>query len=247
MTASARVAAALVAAGVAAGCAATLSPSQPWQGIGLSTRQESVCAGLDDAGRCARAIEKQRWSKLDRFADRTDGVLVLELAGGKKRRFQDARGSSPSDPGTQYSLIDYVRNADSFVVFELSKQGSRHLLVRRADGAAATLDSAPVFSPDGNYFVTTSADRVSSPGAIRVYRMAANAGKPKMEWSLEPGSWGPGLPRWVDETTIQIPTNGRPQVPSTGEKVPTELTVKRSTGGVWYAVLSFTGSERTTN
>ncbi|HYC56571.1 MAG TPA: hypothetical protein VEL28_16695 [Candidatus Binatia bacterium] len=231
------VAMALLAVVIAAGCSAGRRGPQRWQGVGLSIQQERVCADGDDAGACARAIEAKRWSELDRLAERKDSALVLRLADGKERRLQDKAAE-----GVRYSLIDYVRSADSFVVFEQSRNASTHLLIRRADGGSAKIDSAPVFSPDGAYFVTTSTDKVRTPAAIRVYRTAANASKPRMEWSLEPGTWGPGLPRWLDETTIQIPTDGRAAPIAEGEKVPSELTVKRSTAGVWYAVLSFEGS-----
>jgi hypothetical protein len=227
-------AAILTAAVIGAGCSAGGASSRPWQGIGLSVQQERVCDRTADAGECARAIEAGRWNKLDRFAERRGGLLELSLANGKTRRFQDANGAGA--PGVQYSLIDFVRPADSYVVFERSPKGSKHLLVLRADGSVARLDSAPVFSPDGSYFVTTSADAPADAGAIRVYRTAA---RPKMEWSLEPGTWGPGLPKWLDDSTIHIPTNGPGPAAGSGEKVPSELTVRRSSGGLWYAVLSF--------
>jgi hypothetical protein len=227
-------AAVLAAVAFGAGCSAGSASSRPWQGVGLSLAQERVCDSTADAGECARAIEAGRWNKLDRFAERRDGLLELSLANGKTRRFQDAAATDRS--GVQYSLIDFVRPADSFVVFERSAKGSKHLLVTRADGSVARLDSAPVFSPDGNHFVTTSAGAPADTGAIRVYRTAA---KPKMEWSLEPGTWGPGLPRWLDDNTIHIPTNGPGPSSDPVDKVPSELTVRRSSGGLWYAVLSF--------
>ncbi|MDF1505834.1 hypothetical protein PYV61_22975 [Roseisolibacter sp. H3M3-2] len=106
--------------------------------------------------------------------------------------------------------FDYVRHeyagrlaGTSFHVVALSHyEGSGWLLVHARTGRRVGVDARPVVSPDGARLATASMDLVAEFDPTRLAVLRLDGDSAVVEWSHEPGRWGPSDVRWVGADTL---------------------------------------------
>lgn len=92
-------------------------------------------------------------------------------------------------------------------------EGSAFLLVSARSGAQQYIPGPPLFSPDGQRFISLSMDLVANynPNKIQVWRVAPE--QPRLEWELDldqeltSPAWGPSNAEWADHSTVEFLKN----------------------------------------
>jgi hypothetical protein len=76
--------------------------------------------------------------------------------------------------------------------------------IRREKRAYSSVDDVPVPSPDGRFLAIASLDLQAHYVANRLTIWAVEDDSIQKTWSVEPTEWGPGIPTWLDDHTIEV-------------------------------------------
>jgi hypothetical protein len=76
-----------------------------------------------------------------------------------------------STPNVSFSFLDYYPGHELLLFRSRQHEYSRHIVVSRGEGEVAVAFGAPVFSPDGKWFITVSGYSISgwSPQGIQLF------------------------------------------------------------------------------
>jgi len=151
----------------------------------------------------ARVLETLFLARFPQYAQREADQLVLTLFSGAEMRLQDVRAGS-YETDRVYSFHGYLEPIGSFLIHVLLWEGDGYLLIDTQSGAQHWLDAPPLLSPNGQRFLTASMDVMAgyNPNRVQIYRVVT--GSIELEWSLEPGDWGPAEAAWLDNQTIRV-------------------------------------------
>jgi putative membrane protein len=179
-----------------------------------------------------RILETSYLVRFPRYARREADQLVLTLLSWEEMRLQDVRGES-YETDRVYSFHGYLDTIGYFLIHVLLWEGDGYLLIDAPSGAQHWLDAPPLISPNGQRFLTASMDVMAgyNPNRVRVYKVMP--GRIELEWSLEPGDWGPTEATWLDNQTIRV---GRSKLAPSFKLYAAGTMLLKYAEGMWYVV-----------
>lgn len=160
----------------------------------------------------------------------SDSSFTVTLTNGERVRFTDTLRAEPA--GRDYSVEGVIEEIGAVLVHVQFWEGHAYLLFQRTSGDTTWIDSAPIFSPERDRFLTASMDLEAGylPNRVRIYR--ASADTIELEWSLESEGmeWGPSAAEWMSDDAVRFIRNV-PQWRPEFRCVRTPMTVVRSGDG----------------
>jgi hypothetical protein len=161
----------------------------------------ATCAQAPSWWECVRALELELLDRAPNVRRAGDSLFITPAAGRVVALVDEV---DEHDVGHHYLYTGFSTPLDAHLVVVQFYEGSSMLLVARATGAATPLDALPVPSPDSERIVTTSWDTEAGYVANRIQILRRSGDAFALEWQLEPESWGPDEPRWLDDSTVVV-------------------------------------------
>jgi hypothetical protein len=142
-----------------------IRPGEVWE------RTEAHCLGL-----------------LPDIAARTGNTLRLTLDSGETRNFQNVKEGCDADPFVYercfaFELEAYFQIGNSFVVHKGYMECGTYILIDRQTGGELNLDTMPIYSPQGSWFVSVNADDLCGrPYDVAIWS-AASPPQPEFQYA----------------------------------------------------------------
>lgn len=195
---------------VQAGQSAAKAP----QGIVLGGSPEisQPCVGLFNSYECAKAIEAKQLEQRPPAIQRQGDNLTLTLATGKTLTWTNSPQNLPPQALDQIKLYSYVRFLPEIGYHLLHVQyyeGDEFLLVHEKTGQQTLVPAVPVISPDRRHFAIASVGYAYGPNTIQIWQLTSD--QPVLAWSIEPKTWAPVKPRWLNATRLVVETDPWPR------------------------------------
>lgn len=132
-----------------------------------------------------------------------DGILTLELDGGKSKTYKDISEDSENFRGYEFS--NFYKDINSYLIKVSLYEGAHYLLVNKITGEEVSVPGNNIeISLDKIRFASSSSDVVAgfSQNGFEIFRLENNHFVKEME--LYPENWGPAYIIWngVNEITV---------------------------------------------
>lgn len=154
---------------------------------------------------------------------KTGGVWKIALTDGNPDLigddtvYVDPKAHS-STQFVSFSLAEYYPEHELILFESLRNEYTRYVIVARGNGEVAVVFGPPVFSPNGEWFITMGKDTPSgwSPVGLQLFAVGKGyfrriihfrTGKTKYKYGRKARSKGMGGParcQWIDEDTFQL-------------------------------------------
>lgn len=186
----------LLAGALLAACSREASPPPS---AAPSGEAESVPSPEPHAEDVSEAAYLARFPHL---ASREGPVLTLQLADGRRLRFEDR--PEPGEGWEQTEFLGPLQGSPWLLLRRGFLEAGHYLLVNVDNGEQVPLDSPPRLSPDHQWLLTSSIDLVAGffPNRLAIHRLTDTAAPLVFEIDGYAEGWGPDEARWIDARTV---------------------------------------------
>ncbi len=175
----------------------------------------AVCAGIQNAGECARTIEASHKDRATTTRFRRIGQSLSVVLPNREFVFRD--GENP-DGDVQYSYIAYLAKPGIHVIRRQYGEGNEFTVLGERDDRAQVVPGFPVLSPSATRFLSYSEAGESgyNADAIEVWRVSR--GRLNREVKMEPNIAGCSIKevKWLSDVAVRLA--GEPNEGSSGGK-----------------------------
>lgn len=166
-------------------------------------RLEAACAGIDNAGECARAIEASHAGQATAARFRREGAVLQVVTARQVFRFRDGDNS---DGDVQHSYLAHLAPPGLHVLRRQYGEGNAFTVIGDADHAPHTVPGFPVLSPSATRFVSHSQAGESgyNPDLLEIWQV--QQGRLRLEARLEPAFSTCTITQvhWLSETAVRL-------------------------------------------
>lgn len=174
-----------------------------WEKVSWQGKTGYIFAGL----LCSNPEEMREIKAMAKQVKREMNRLTFTPANGKEVVLADKPACG--ETFLSYRFAGTLPGQHFFVVKQVGFEWWSMLLVNMKDGRQHQVDNLPVFSPDGERFVTANLDVQAGfvSNRLQIFKMVDGMGT--LEWELEPSDWGPKNAVWESPTRIKFSKTDR--------------------------------------